>query len=431
MRILVDGLEHSLTNMGDVAMLQVAVARLRQYWPHVTIDAIVDAPDRLKRYCPGVRAISWHGYRTWLNESRAAVGGRIYNALPVPGARRLSKLEMRIRHHCPDLNRLLVLARLKRRRVDTAGMEAFLESVTGADLVVVSGGGGVADVFKGWAVDVLESLWMAIRRETPTAMLSQGFGPLADPGLRATAKRVLPSVNLIAVREQKIGPELLRSLHVPDDRIVVTGDDAIELAYEARGTHRGTAIGVNLRVAKYSGVAAATVTVLRQLLHGAAARHGAELVAVPISFKEHESDLQSIQRLCNADGDAQNRRQDLDSPASVIEQVKRCRVVVTGSYHAAVFAVSLGIPVICLVQSDYYASKFLGLKDQFGQGCEIVSLNDDQLPNRLTAGIADAWTSGDDVMPTLLDAARRQVRLGHEYYRRVAELVTSRQGRLR
>ena len=69
-RILIDGLEHSLTNMGDVAMLQVAVARLRRCWPDVSIDAIVDAPERLKRYCPGVRPIAWRGYRTWLSENR-------------------------------------------------------------------------------------------------------------------------------------------------------------------------------------------------------------------------------------------------------------------------------------------------------------------------------------------------------------------------
>ena len=112
--------------------------------------------------------------------------------------------------------------------------------------------------------------------------------------------------------------------------------------------------------------------------------------------------------------------------------MKRCRVVVTGSYHPAVFALSQGIPVVCLVKSDYYACKFLGLKDQFGAGCEILSLlENEQLQDRLTAVMTIAWRSADDVTPSLLDAARRQVGLGHEYYRRVYELVTRRERRSR
>jgi polysaccharide pyruvyl transferase WcaK-like protein len=51
-------------------------------------------------------------------------------------------------------------------------------------------------------------------------------------------------------------------------------------------------------------------------------------------------------------------------------------VVVAGSYHAAVFALSQGIPVVALVKSPYYVNKMVGLGDQFGAGCEIVRLDE-------------------------------------------------------
>ena len=40
-------------NMGDVAMLQVAVARLLDLWPDACIEVLTDSPANLARYCPG------------------------------------------------------------------------------------------------------------------------------------------------------------------------------------------------------------------------------------------------------------------------------------------------------------------------------------------------------------------------------------------
>ena len=51
-------------------------------------------------------------------------------------------------------------------------------------------------------------------------------------------------------------------------------------------------------------------------------------------------------------------------PRAIIKRIGRCRVVVTGSYHVAVFALSQGIPAICLANSEYYEIKFRGLADQ-------------------------------------------------------------------
>ena len=47
MRILVEPCAHHHLNLGDVAMLQVAVDRLRARWPDAWIGVITDAPDRL------------------------------------------------------------------------------------------------------------------------------------------------------------------------------------------------------------------------------------------------------------------------------------------------------------------------------------------------------------------------------------------------
>jgi len=57
MRILVDQSGYDLLNIGDVAMLQACVARLRMQWPGAEIMVIAHESGRLAAYCPGTIAI--------------------------------------------------------------------------------------------------------------------------------------------------------------------------------------------------------------------------------------------------------------------------------------------------------------------------------------------------------------------------------------
>jgi colanic acid/amylovoran biosynthesis protein len=57
MRILVDQSGYDLLNIGDVAMLQSCVTRLRRLWPDAEIMVVCHSPERLASYCPGTIAI--------------------------------------------------------------------------------------------------------------------------------------------------------------------------------------------------------------------------------------------------------------------------------------------------------------------------------------------------------------------------------------
>ena len=85
-------------------------------------------------------------------------------------------------------------------------------------------------------------------------MVGQGFGPLHTPELVARARVVLPHINFIGVREERASLPLLLSLGVASDRVMTTGDDAIEMAYRLRRDSLGEGLGVNVRIADYSGV---------------------------------------------------------------------------------------------------------------------------------------------------------------------------------
>ena len=85
---------------------------------------------------------------------------------------------------------------------------------------------------------VLNLMEHACDAGVPVALVGQGLGPLDDPGLQARAAQVLPQVRLIALRECRLGPQVLdRALphnHLP------TAADPAWLPTAAEGATPGT-----------------------------------------------------------------------------------------------------------------------------------------------------------------------------------------------
>ena len=303
-------------------------------------------------------------------------------------------------------------------------VNAFLEAMEYADLFVVCGAGGFTDATRQWNISTLDSIEEANRRKIPVVMFGQGLGPLSDREVLAQARKILPKVSVFTLRGGRGGSAVAQSLGLSSSRTLTTGDEAVEIAYEGREKDLGSAVGINLRVASYSNVNGDMVDGLREVLHELARRHNAPLLPVPIAFHAWASDHLAIQRLLQGYDDHSDGGVTLDTPLKVIRQIGRCRIVVTGAYHAAVFALSQGIPVVGLSASDDYTAKFLGLEDQFGLGCETVLLGEPDPSERVAAAIERAWQSAENVRLPLQEAARRQIAQSQGAYERVKENIT-------
>jgi colanic acid/amylovoran biosynthesis protein len=327
-----------------------------------------------------------------------------------------------IRERWPDLFRHVVEVRLSRSRQDREELTAFLNAMRDAELFVVSGQGTLTDRSESHAIRLLETLGMAVRRAIPTAMFGQGLGPIADPKLAAQARAVLPGVSLIAVREDVAGPPLLTALGVDPARVVVTGDDAIEMSLGDPTREVGTGIGVNIRLTPGTGVDDTLSKKIRRAIHAFARDHEVPLIPLPIAFHAVARDPENIVRLLAGYDDLSDGGQSLTTPCQIIEQTKRCRIVVTVAYHAAVFALSQGIPVVCLGQTEYYIDKFVGLESLFGAGCQTVVLDQENLEEALVEAMARAWDSAEEVQLPLLRAAERQIEMGRNAYYRFGEI---------
>jgi colanic acid/amylovoran biosynthesis protein len=261
-------------------------------------------------------------------------------------------------------------------------------------------------------------------------------------------RRTLPRVGLIALREKLASRPLALRLGAKPDRLITTGDDAIEPAHAARAETVGNQIGVNLRTAWYADVPDAATSAVRDALRTLCTELCAPLAPLPVSLHDSGEDERAIRSLiAGIDAPAAALSPSASSPSAVsptasstddasprtpidlIRRIARCRLVITGSYHAGVFALSQGIPVIGLVRSAYYKDKFAGLADQFcggdaSGGCAVLSLDAPDLSAALVATARSLWHAAPHSRAALLASAERQVRASMQAYTSLGELVS-------
>jgi polysaccharide pyruvyl transferase WcaK-like protein len=409
LRAIIQTGSYELDNLGDRAMLEVLIDRLREHQAETHISIFARDAERVRSLGRDVEQIPVEQKRGWA----------VIRALYLGMRRVLPSIDWLVRHRGQSWYESIL--RMKARALVNS------EVLARADILLISGGGFITDVFPGQAWPVLERMAAAIGQNIPFALVGQGIGPLRDPALVRKARQVLPHAKLIGVRETLYSVPLLREMGVSPERIAASGEDAIEPAYRARREEAGDMIGVNFRVAEYAGITQRGVHRLRAPMRAIASKLQTDLIALPVCIVdsvESSSDATAASHLVDprVDGSADSTP---TTPAALIERITHCRVVVTGSYHAAVFALSQGIPAICVFNTEYYEHKFRGLASAFGEGCEVIDKSQPGFHSALTAAIEIAWHNADSLRPTLLRAAVRQISASHEAYTRLSAIIDS------
>lgn len=425
-RVLIESSEYWLRNNGDLAMLAVTVGRLRERWPQARIGVLTEVPLLLRSLFPDVEPISPYGARPWREPPRwqalvARSGPRSAGALDV------GRMRARVR--------IGAVVRAVRTRSGGTGSPGpgsggselppgTAAAAQSASLVVALGGGYIADADPGQTRRALALLEHAVDRGVPAVMLGQGLGPLDDPALRRRAASVLPRVDFVGLREGRRGPLILEQLGVPERRVQVTGDDAIELAYEARAEALGSGLGCCLRIASYAPVSRRAQEVVGQVLRRESASRAAPVIPLIISEYRSEDRRATLPIVRGAGGVRPLPR--YVRPSLVAQRVARCRTVVTGAYHLAVFALSQGIPVVALTGSRYYDDKFAGLADMFGPGVLAVRLDAATLEQDLRDAVHASWETAPTVREALRARAREQISACRSAVDRVVTLTEQR-----
>ena len=424
-RILVEPSDFVLLNAGDSAMMQIALARLTAIWPDAVIQVLTDDPDQLAVYCPQVQPLLAAGRHAWIRsgESNPALDRRLLDR----GKALFGSFRRKLRPIGDSSAKRL--ARLNTTSVTTAQSDAvncYLEAVRRADLVIATGMGGITDTFPEYAFGLLRALDLAVNSGAMTAMVGQGMGPLERPDLVAIAERVLPKVDFMFLREGLYGLPLLKRLGVNPDRVVVTGDDAIELAHRRHPPVLGNCLGINLQARV---ILCSRPQRSRKIAHTNHERYRAPKVFPNLSARfsaRGRIRFAVFRRPLGRRGDLSQSAAGINNSATTHRSDRRCRLVIVGSYHAAVFALAQGVSAIGLAGNAYYIQKFEGLADQFGAGCEVIKFHENGFEEKLKSTAVRMWNMADVVRPQLLARAVQQLVASKSAYESLSQRVNAR-----
>jgi colanic acid/amylovoran biosynthesis protein len=417
--ILLDWGGYSFSNLGDIAMLQVAIKRIERTYPHSEIYIFTDCERDLNFFCPNSKAVSPTWRDNWLNEKLIPIPYRI---IPPRYRDTYKKKCEEFKFSRPGLSTgLLAFSSLfsnPRRFMEFIHFYKLMRSI---ECVITCGGGFITDSFASHADNVLETLFLAHRMGKPTAMFGQGLGPITRKSLLENTKRTLPRLNALGIRENLISKQIASINLVSGDKLFVTGDDAIEIALNKTGPPEEGCFGLNFRQAAYAGDIKHVFSIIGNIITSIAQSENRKVIPVPIHIGDEYRDLRIIAENCSIDAEEFKLAKNISTPDMLVKQIQRCSIVISGSYHAAVFALAQGIPVIALAASDYYLAKFEGLKEQFKVGCEIINLVSDQFPEQLEQTVKSSLKIPRQSKDQLVKAAKMQTKFSQAAWRKFLE----------
>jgi polysaccharide pyruvyl transferase WcaK-like protein len=281
------------------------------------------------------------------------------------------------------------------------------------DLVVASGGSWFSGLFKNQAEDVLDGLAAALLAERPTAIAGAAFEPLADTRLEAKARHVLKDVTALWVRDLA-SARFLAGLGVPWSRIVCHADPALRICRAVRDCEPRDVLGINLRNSQhYNPMTEGIRQTLRQSLGEFLVENPAEVRALPVSL-HGPADEEAVSETW-----PQTTLTRLSSVEDLLAHVSDCRVVVSGSHHAAVFALGLGVPVLMVGASAHYLRKLRSLEPFFGSAARVVDLAASSASAEIGAALGELWQTPAWKRADLRRVARWHMEKGQAFIDRI------------
>lgn len=402
-RILVVPGSYPFDNVGDVAMCLVAVERVRRAVPVADLRVYAERQDLLDANGLGdATAVDERPWFVWTAalerwQGRMRVGP--LGALPDAHPRRF-----------------LRAARLAGLVSDPGAAASFLDEVERADLIVLSGQGSLRDGSDRRSRRYATLLLVARSFGVPVVAVGQGIGPLEDRPLAERVGAALQTLHGLSVRDAGPSAVTIAALGLADGRWQVTGDDAIAAVLGREPASDRASIGVSLRDNRAASVPPDLPATVGRAI--AASRPGAPVELISMMEKARPGSISDARFLAAVDPGPGARVNGYEATAAAaLDALASCRLVISGTYHAAVFAQSLGIPVIGLASSPYYVQKLEGVLAQFGgEGGMLLDPTASTFPAELSEAIDRWWDRPDQLADRLRARAAEQAAAGDAFF---------------
>lgn len=354
MKILVD--HGGYNNLGDIAMLESAVTQLKYALPDDNF---------------------------WVVDRRTGQSSKIWN---IPGINKhphieasVSKDNVFVRVLGPKRIKLGMVIPFLGTQLSTGSLvisagpyqEKLEDFCRRYDGLLISGGGFLTDKFRYQVFNKCALILGFADQSKPVVLTGQQLGPFTVGGSRQLVSRALRKCNFVGLRDPYDSVHYCEKAGLSSNQYGVMGDDSLGLApandteidalIASSGMPQNSGfIAVNMRVSNlYAKEHGEHLERYAELIDKLIERTARPALVVPIALGEEDSDIHTGIELAKFVKSNQLfiLPSENSTPANTKGILSRAWGAVGVSYHFCIFALSTGVPVVCLYSGTYYGQK--------------------------------------------------------------------------
>ena len=371
MKILVD--HGGFGNLGDTSMVESVVFRLVKVLPQAEIF-VIHSPDLRSPIwdLPNVSTVRECSLKPFLSDifGRRRFFWRLHNDWQKIGYRLALQ----------SIGTLMPAGSVSLYSKDNLGMpnkklEKFCEEF---DALHIVGGGNLTDVFLKVLLNKCGFIHTFSEQAKPILLTGQQIGPFILRFSERALRRALRKANFIGLREPSDSLKFCKEARIEPECYGVMGDDSLGLRpsndsfiFDVLGEYglkEKDFISVNIRIARYAKEHADYIKKVALVIEKIATHFHKPVLIVPIALRPSDSDITSGKKLVDEVHRVRVLLMDNVNmtPALVKGVLGKSFGAVGVSYHFCIFALSQGVPAVCLYDGDYYSQKARGICSFWG-----------------------------------------------------------------
>lgn len=242
----------------------------------------------------------------------------------------------------------------------------------------IAGGGNLTDTFPRELFRKCCVIHAFAEQRKPIVLTGQQLGPFRSRLLRKALGRALRKANFVGVRDPGESLTFCSNAHLDQGSFAFMGDDSLGLPpaddssirelLEQHGLRANQFLALNLRFTWNALKDPSCFQTFGSLVDKLATLFGMPILIVPIQLVGSDSDVASGQKIVDAASSASvslMRQHDLTAPL-VKGVLGRAFGAIGVSHHFCTYALSQGVPAVCIYEGDYYRQKALALAASWG-----------------------------------------------------------------
>jgi len=371
MELLVES--DSYGNLGDLSMAEAVVLQLRGLLPRARIHSVV--PRSIRTAIWDVSGITRQApYRV------SPFGGGALSHVP------FFRHNSDFRHSTASLITMSGLGRVLRagslslyfEDLAQTTIKKLAEFCQQFDGLHIAGGGNLTDTFPRELFRKCCVIHAFAEQRKPIVLTGQQLGPFQSPLLRKALRRALRKAHFVGVRDSGDSLAFCLKARLDQESFAFMGDDSLGLPpandssvrelLEQHGLSANRFLALNLRFTSYALRDPSCFQTFGSLVDRLGTLFGMPVLIVPIQLVGTDSDVRSGQKIVDAASSARVsllRQQDLTAPL-VKGVLGKAFGAIGVSHHFCTYALSQGVPAVCIYEGDYYQQKALALAASWG-----------------------------------------------------------------